>query len=504
MKELLEEIKNFVRNKAFIICLILTAILSFGFGITHVSIGIDDLCFDRYVKGTWILSANRWGTWAFYNIFRIYSFTPFWLEFMTVIVYFITALVLCAIVKKVSKDKLNNISYILFGCGYISFPILSFQFVYQSTNITVALSNLILIVVVYLVFTNYIDKKNKMWFIPYILLSSYAIACYESCLQTYAVFALIITLLWVRYSDNKIKFKNIAILGIVFVVTIVISIGVYFGIASLVKMHLEKIGELHPNGAYSTTIFDYMKKFGKKLAIIKLLNDRYEVMLETNQSDKFVFVGLFGSLIFIVCSIINAIKNKRYHIIWLAILAFAVNLVFPTMFVSLLYRMYYSWTVMVGFEFLFIYETISEIEVFKKIKLDKIVFGILVFIILLQTKEMSNKIFEDYRANEEAKNRFILIGNTIKSYCNESGKPVVYKYKGLTMTSTFDWSINVFDEMGAVITQYINYNGFYIQNSGLRWEETLWMAPGDYENRRVINSYVSEGEQYIYVEINQE
>ena len=504
MKELFGEVKKFLQNKIFTVCLILTAILSFGFGITHISIGIDDLCFDRYVSGTWILSDNRWGTWAFYNILKIYSFTPFWLELMTVIIYFATAIALCAIVKKVSKDTLNNISYILLGCGYISFPILSFQFVYQSTNITVAFSNLILIVVAYLIFANYLEKKNKLWFIPYIFVSSFAIACYESCLQTYAVFALIITLLWVRYSIDKVKFKDIIILGTAFVLTIVIAICIYFGVGSLIKLYLKNIGELHPNSAYNVTIFDNIKKVGKKVALIELLRNRNEVMFETNKADKFVFVGLFGSIVFIICAIINAVKNKKYNIIWIAILAFGVNLVFPMLFVSLLYRMYYSWTVMVGFEFLFIYETISEIEIFKKIKLDKIAFIVLAFIILLQTKEMNNKLFDDYRANEETKNRFLLIGNTVKSYCEESGKPVVYKYKGLTMTSTFDWSVNVFDDMGAVITQYINYNGFYLQNSGLRWEETLWMVPGDYENRRIINSYVSEGEHYIYVEINQD
>ena len=504
MKELYEEIKSIMQNKIFVVCLIITAILSFGFGITHISIGIDDLCFDRYAVGTWILSANRWGTWLFYNIFRIFSFTPFWLEFMTVIVYFVTAIILCSIIKKISKDQISSFSYILLGCGYISFPILSFQFVYQSTNITVALSNLILIIIAYLVFMNYKEKKNKLWFILYIFISAFAIACYESCLQTYAVFSLIITLMWIKYSEDKIKFKSIAFLGFIFIITIVLSIGVYFGIASLVKIHLKNIGELHPNGAYSTTIFENISKVGKKIAISELFDDRYNTMIKTNKNDLFVFGGLFTSIIFIISAVINSIKNKKYNMIWISVFLLGVNLVFPLVFISLLYRMYYSWAVTIGFEFLFIYETIKEIDMLNRKKLDKIIFLVFMFIILLQSKEMNNKLFEDYRANEEAKNRFILIGNTIKSYCSESGKPVVYKYEGLTMTSTFDWSVNVFDDMGAVITQYINYNGFFIQNSGLRWEETLWKVPGDYENRKIINSYVSEGEHYIYVEINQD
>ena len=292
--------------------------------------------------------------------------------------------------------------------------------------------------------------------------------------------------------------RNIIFVGLIFVINIILSIGVYIGIATIIKIHLKSIGELKDNPAYNVTIFDD----GKPLS--EFLNNRYEVMIKTNKMDKFVFVFLYGNLIFIICTIIDGIRNKKYHIIWLSVLSVLVNFTFPMIFVNLLYRMYYSWNVMFGIECFYIYEFIKDFEKCNKYKIDKIILVCLAFIILLETKETNNKIFDDWRVNEEAKNKYLLIGNTIKSYCSSPGKPVVYKYEGLNMNNTFDWSVNVFNDMGTVITQYINYNGFYIKNSGTRYEETLWQHPGDYENRHIINSYVSEGEFYIYVEINQE
>ena len=500
MNEIYTEIKKFLKDKIFITCLIFTALLSFGYGITHVSIGIDDLCFDRYVKGTWILSANRWGTWALYNFFRIDDFTPFWLELITVFIYFITALVLCSAIKSIAKDKVDSRAYILLACGYISFPILSYQFVYQSTNFSVALSNLILIIIAYLIFANVGDKKNKLWFIPYVLISAFAIACYESCVQTYAVFAIMLTFFWVKYSKETIPFKSLAIIGGFFILSIVIAIGVYYGIAMLEKAYLKQIGELHFNAAYNTTIIEGIK-MGKEDFLRFFLNYRYQELFQNNSKNIFVFTIAISSVIFMICTIAQAIKNRRYHIIWLSFLAVIANLIFPVIFVALLYRIYYSWTVMIGIEYFVIFETVSNSKLLRKYKIGTVIFIFLAFVIFMQSKETSNKIYDDWRANEEAKNKFMFIGNTIESECSNPNKPVIYKFEYLEngMTDTFEWTVSAFGEIGELITKYINYYGFSVINSGKSWKPTE-----DYDKRKVVNSYVSEGEKYIYVEINQD
>lgn len=65
MKEIYNEYKEsfkyFFYNKKYIISIIVIAILSYGFILTHFTVGIDDLCFDRFLnKGYW-LATDRWG-----------------------------------------------------------------------------------------------------------------------------------------------------------------------------------------------------------------------------------------------------------------------------------------------------------------------------------------------------------------------------------------------------------------------------------------------------------
>lgn len=61
-KEYKENIKYFLNNKKYITAIIIITFLSYGFILTHFTVGIDDLCFDRYLnKGYW-LAADRWGS----------------------------------------------------------------------------------------------------------------------------------------------------------------------------------------------------------------------------------------------------------------------------------------------------------------------------------------------------------------------------------------------------------------------------------------------------------
>ena len=131
IEEYKEEIKRLVTNPKYIIPIIFVAILSYGFAITHYSIGVDDLCFDRYISGTYILSAKRWGTWLLYNILNIKEFTPFWLEFIVSTIMVIIAIILSAFLKKHLKNKMNIWGCVIFSSIFISNPIINHFFMYQ-------------------------------------------------------------------------------------------------------------------------------------------------------------------------------------------------------------------------------------------------------------------------------------------------------------------------------------------------------------------------------------
>ena len=189
IKDYISEIKDLFKNRKYLYTIIFIAILSYGFAITHYAIGVDDLCFDRYVNGTYILSAKRWGTWLLYNILNISEFSPFWLDFLTATGIIIIAILVSVFIKKETKEK-NIIPYIVFSGVFISSPIINNFFMYQSTNFAIVVSNMILIVCGMLIYYNYFKVKDKLMYLIIGFVMTIPISMYESCAQTFMVFIL--------------------------------------------------------------------------------------------------------------------------------------------------------------------------------------------------------------------------------------------------------------------------------------------------------------------------
>ena len=61
-EEYKKSVNYFLKNKVFIVAVILITVLSFGFTITNSSIGMDDTAFDRYYQGKEMLAKGRWGS----------------------------------------------------------------------------------------------------------------------------------------------------------------------------------------------------------------------------------------------------------------------------------------------------------------------------------------------------------------------------------------------------------------------------------------------------------
>lgn len=115
MKEIVNQYKNQIKkllnNKLYVLSLIVVAILGYGYLITHVSIGMDDTCLDRYYKGFFsnnMIAAGRWGSYLIYKLLNIVEFTPFWLEILTVITIMATAVLISSfIIKNIKKSNIG-------------------------------------------------------------------------------------------------------------------------------------------------------------------------------------------------------------------------------------------------------------------------------------------------------------------------------------------------------------------------------------------------------------
>lgn len=497
MKELTNEIKKFLNKKDYIICLIITAIASYGFAITHPSIGIDDLCMDRYVNGTYLLPQKRWGTWLLYNILNIEEYTTFWLEFVVTLVFIVTAITFCAMIKSIVKNKISDIAYVIGSCAYISYPILTYQFTYQPTNLSVAVCNYIMLISVYCLYRN-IKEHNKLVYVICGVAIGVAISMYESCVQTYIAYTFIILLLHLKYIDKKVKFLDIIYIGIIMAIELFIGIIIYQLIGRLICLYFSSIGSLPKNFAYNSTIFcdGKAKKFiqDKTLAIFYKKGD---------------VLSQFRNLtaVFLLVSIYDSIKNKEWKIIFLNVFLVLSNFIFLYLIAIILYRSYYSWAIAVAFELMYIYDVIKNNIKWKHT--EKILISMSILIILFQTKSCNQLLYKDYISTQYIKNIFIneIANVIIENSENYYDKKIILLEKNSNYSNldkqftqnmeTYMWFYDAFDEKGTEFIKYLKHFGYYFENAN---EEDYKNYLEDYNNGVIkYNEYVSEGEKYIYV-----
>ena len=103
IEEYKKELKELISSKKYLFSIIIVSILAYGFAITHCSIGIDDTALDRYYGDFFsinMIAAGRWGSYFLYKLLNLTSFTPFWLDFLTVLIIVSTAILISSFIRR--------------------------------------------------------------------------------------------------------------------------------------------------------------------------------------------------------------------------------------------------------------------------------------------------------------------------------------------------------------------------------------------------------------------
>lgn len=454
LKECKKNMLIFLRNKKYITCLILTSILSYGFMLTHYSIGIDDLCLDRYVDGTYILSAGRFGTWLIYKLLNINSYIPFWVDFISVLLLLFTALLLCSFIKFITKDKLKDISYILFTCAYISFPVITNFMVYLPTKLTVVISNLIIVFILIIIYNEHFIKNNIKIYFKLLPLLVFAISMYESCCQTYIVLMFIVLFLYNLY-NKKLKWKDILLFIIKVLSLLIISITLYFGLSLMLYKVLDYFNVLE---------LDYSNKYTIIHALLKGEN-----IIDIFKFKYYDLINNKSIISFLILIIISLIMNFKEHIkrdnksIILFLLIILSNFILFILLYLNLYRMYYSW--ILTFSFILLY-------LCNRFKKNNVIIMLCFIVILFNTKISNQLYYNDYRGYLRDVNYTNYIVNNIYNNVNDTTKPILFissnKYLNTedlfinyeNKVSIYDWGIGAFNEDYTEIIKFINHQGY--------------------------------------------
>lgn len=204
MKKLWQEVSDIFRQKAYVICVILTAVLSYGFAICHPMIGIDDSAIGRYYTEGVGAVLGRWGFYLINKICPVVDYTPFITDFIGVIFLILGSALWCVVWQRATSRKLSTIATTIFSCVMISSPIMSEVFIYYLHNgvcINYCLSAILMLVFMSAFETADVKKKIGK------LIGAFALLCLcNSFVETFTiVFLMAIVMVWTLQTISGTK-----------------------------------------------------------------------------------------------------------------------------------------------------------------------------------------------------------------------------------------------------------------------------------------------------------
>ena len=130
----IEDIKDLWKKKSYCLALALTAVLSYGYLITHQTVGIDDTPYAYYFEEGLAAIVGRWVMFVLNKFVSIADFAPFVTELAAVLIFMAGVSVWCALMKRIFGEQIPDVGYLLFSCLFLSNPLLSEVFTYYLHN----------------------------------------------------------------------------------------------------------------------------------------------------------------------------------------------------------------------------------------------------------------------------------------------------------------------------------------------------------------------------------
>lgn len=174
-----DDLRYFFRKAAFILPLILILIFSFGYGVLHPAMGIDDLCREHYTTDGVYIGYNRLGGWITMMLLGPTGHTNLIQETLGVLFLGLAAILLCILFRRASRDSIPSICYTLFACLFVSYPLNMNIWVYADTGFMVKLGYALLALSMLLI-DDFFQSRRKSLLLAACLLVAFSVGMFES------------------------------------------------------------------------------------------------------------------------------------------------------------------------------------------------------------------------------------------------------------------------------------------------------------------------------------
>lgn len=378
-KSIFADIKDNLDSRIFVFVSIFLTLATFGFTISHFSMGIDDFGMRYYLD----FSPESYGNMiqqgrllhvVLYYITGLIQVIPFLNNFLSAIIMAFSGIVFLSIFNVVGNFQLKNFQKLIFLGIYLSYPATAFKFIYDIDVIITAVCYLSVAVSIIYAFSFAESFKLKDLFLA-LLFIFISIGGYESFNAVYVCGVLLVLIILYIYQNFKISqiFKQGGICALLLTVSFI----TYYGLVKIVQL-------LTNNAAY------------QRYNIFKNINDIVSI-IKTILTKMFNF-RLFFTVEFTVCVVLfiiimlyfTLIKKKPF--VLLLGMAFGVFLVAINFIQGfMLYRCCQTYVILISGTALLLLVLFNN-----KKSLRIITSTLLVLMLLLQLRDINLWFYKDW------------------------------------------------------------------------------------------------------------
>lgn len=203
MKEYKENFIFLCKNKCYALFLALTALLSYGFLITHPTVGIDDTPYAYYFQEGLVAIVGRWVLYLLNKVFFIGEFAPLVTDLAGVLILMAAVTVWAALFRVILGKSVPEWGYLFFAAVFLSCPLISEVYTYYLHN-GVSIGYLCSGISLCFLRQWWENQKKIAWFAGTVCFLWIAVGCYESFMVVWLLGVLLL-LLTENYMGRKRK-----------------------------------------------------------------------------------------------------------------------------------------------------------------------------------------------------------------------------------------------------------------------------------------------------------
>ena len=417
-----------LKKPLFTVPLVLTVIVGYGFYLLFPSIGIDDLARERYAAGEMFAQGRFSSTLLRYVLFWTNDI-PIVKDYIAVILLFCAAVVLGAVIKHVTKDKLPSYLYTLFACLFVSYPLINEIYIYNGANLNVSLGYLLTglsLLLAECVLEKPGKAKTAIYTVINCVLWVFLMSLYESFAFVYVVLVCGVLILKNLFDEKEMKLPECLKSIAVYAFPLILGLAVEFLLGKFIiaAMGIEGGGV----GANKTAL-------GALTSVSGIISTVYAIFRQHFFAGLWYFpIGLFAFCIIvsvIICITLCIRKKNATYLLYFAGVYFGLFAMGIIKAGDLKYRICQAHGVFVPFTLILLtYFIIAGSRKFRSSKATKAIQAITISLcatlVLAQALTLWQYFRNDYRRWQEEKAALISIGEKLDKIPSIEEKPVIF------------------------------------------------------------------------------